>query len=422
MSGARGLWWRIAIRNLGRNPKRTVLAAAALGLGFAAAVLMVAVTDGMTAELIENGTGTLAGQIQIHAHGYLPARHPWVTIGGDSGVALGAVLDSLTAAPGVTGAAPRVYGGGLVSVGDRTEAAMLLGVDPRRERGVSRLLLSLTSGRPPAPGTRDAAIGSETARRLQARVGDTLVIVAPAADGSLGNDLFVISGVFHTGLAEFDAGMTVLPLGALQNLLALPPGRIHEVALAVRQPVAAPGVAARLTASPTVRRLDADVEPWTVFQPEVASFADLARSSNGLLVAIVFVVAIFGVANTLLMSTFERRREFAVEGALGVPRGAIARTVVYEGLVLGVVSLIAGAVVVGPILWWWHVAPLDLSGHLTGFTISGALVRPRLRAEPSVAEPLEAAVALLATSLLAAAWPAWRATRQSPADVLGGRA
>jgi putative ABC transport system permease protein len=420
-AGTRRLWWRIAIRNLGRNPKRTVLAAAALAFGFFAAVLMIAVSDGMTAELIDNATGTLAGQVQIHAHGYLPARHPWDTIGGDSGIDLAATLRSLTTAADITGAAPRVYGGGLVSVGDHTEAAMLLGVDPARERGVSRLLESLTAGRAPRAHAREVVLGSETARRLRARSGDTLVIVAPAADGSLGNDLFIITGVFHTGLADLDAGMAVLPLDALQNLLALAPGRVHEIALGVRDPVAAPGIAAALAGRPGVRALRVDVDPWTVFSPEIASFADLMRSSNALLVAIVFLMAIFGVSNTLLMSTFERRREFAVEGALGVPRAAIARTVVYEGAVLGLLSLVAGAALVAPILWWWHVAPLDISRFVGGFTVSGALVRPQLRTELSFGEPAVTAVALLVTSLLASVWPAWRATRQAPADILGGR-
>jgi ABC-type lipoprotein release transport system permease subunit len=415
------IWWRIATRNLGRNPRRTALSVSALALGFAAAVVMVAVSDGMTAAMIDNGTQVLSGQVQLHARGYLPERNSYATIGGPGGANLDTLLRAVAALPGVAGAAPRVYGGGLVSAGTHTIAALLAGMDPAREHGVSRVLQAIVAGTAPAPGSRTIALGEESARKLGVREGDTVVVVAPAADGSLGNDLYEVSGVFHTGLAQLDAGFAVLPLPALQTLLSLAPGRVHEIAVTVGDPWAAPAVARALAADPALARLDVAVEPWTTFRPELAQYARLAQAWNGVLIAIVFLMAIFGVTNTLLMSTFERRREFAVEGALGASRGAIARTVVYEGLVLGAVSLAVGAVLAAAVVYWWHTAPLDLSRFVGAFTVSGALVRPVLRAVPTWQAPLQAAAALLITSLLAALYPAYRATRIPPADALAGR-
>ncbi|HEX8726681.1 MAG TPA: FtsX-like permease family protein, partial [Gemmatimonadaceae bacterium] len=152
-----------------------------------------------------------------------------------------------------------------------------------------------------------------------------------------------------------------------------------------------------------------------------ASYAEIAKGENGFFIAIVFLMAIFGVTNTLLMSTFERRREFAVEQALGVDAPTLARTIVYEGIVLGVVSLAAGALIAAPLLYWWHLSPLDLSRFVGNMTMSGALFRPVFRTDPTWGAPLAAAAALLVTSILAALYPAWRATRTAPADALGGR-
>ncbi len=420
-ANVRSLWWRIALRNLGRNRKRTALAAGALAFGFAAAVVMVALSDGITAELVDNGTRALAGQIQMHARDYLPARHTWATIGGDTGGDVSGLLAAVTSQPGVTAAAPRVYGGGLVSAGERTVAALLVGVDPTREPRVSDLLRTLVRGRAPRAGERAMILGDETAQRLRANVGDTIVVVAPAADGSLGNDLFELAGIYHTGLAGLDAGMAVLPIRTLQALLALAPNRIHEIAADVSDPWSAPAAATHIGAWPAVVHLNAVAEPWTTFRPELASYAKLAGSTNGFFIAVVFLMAIFGVTNTLLMSTFERRREFAVEQALGVTAPALARTIVYEGVVLGVLSLAAGAAIAVPLVFWLHASPLDLTRFVGDMTMSGALVRPVFRAEPTWSAPITAAIGLLVTSLLATLYPAWRATRVPPADALGGR-
>lgn len=416
-----GVWWRIAWRNLWRNRRRTLITAGALGLGFLAAVVLVALSQGMIGQMIDNGTGLVTGQIQVHDDDWEPERSLYSTIGRDAGTDVDALVARVAAAPGVTGAAPRVYGGGLVSAGRHTTAAILMGIDPAREPGVSRLLGEIRQGRAPRAGADEIAIGGEMARKLEIAPGDEVVLVAPAADGSLGNDLYTVSGVFVTGLTELDGAWVVAPLDRLQGLLALDPRRVHEVAAATEGAWRAPGIAQRLDAEIAAGGLAVDVRPWTVFRPELADYARLANSFYGVVIAIVFFMAIFGVANTMLMATFERRREFAVVRALGTPPSGVAGTVVLEGLILGLLSLAAGAAVTFPLLAWWARSPIDLSEVIGGFSAAGSFVRPVLEVELSARWPAFAAVALLLTSVLAAAYPAWRSARVPPADALSGR-
>ncbi len=419
--GVAGVWWRIAWRNLWRNRRRTLITAAALAFGFLASVLMIGVSDGIVAEMIDNGTRVLTGQVQVHATGWLPQRDVAVTLGDGPGPSANRVLPIVAGTPGVLAAAPRVYAGGLLSIGERTVAAQFLGVDPERERGVSRVLAAVVSGQVPTAGARDLLLGDQVARQLNVGIGGELVVVAPAADGSMGNDLFRVSGIFHTGLPELDGGLAIFRIGSLQALLALAPDQVHEVAATVATPWAADSVAAAVDRRLRAAGVAGEARPWTRFRPELAAYAALARSYNGLVVAIVFGMAIFGVANTMLMGAYERKREFAVVRALGTAPGGVARTVVYEGLLLGVIALTAGVVMTTPLVWWLHRSPLDLSGLFGGFTMAGALVRPILRVEPSWNAPLLSALALLLTGVLAACWPAWRAARLPPADVLSGR-
>lgn len=414
-------WWRIGWRSLGRNRRRSVITAVGLAVGYFSVVVLVGWWDGVVVEMINNGTGIVTGQLQIHDAEYLPDRSVYRTLGGDAGVDVAALLDRVVGDPAVSAAAPRVYGGGLVSSGSATAATAFLGVDPDLEPRVSRIMTAITDGRAPARGANELLIGSEMARILGAAPGDELVVVAPAVDGSMGNDLFVVSGIFTSGLADLDRTFALVPIDALQALMVLDPGRVHEIAAAVPDPWQAAAAATRLDSAVlgTVPPLAA--ESWIDLRPELVEYAQLSQSFYWVLLIIVFGMAIFGVANTMLMSTFERRHEFALLLALGSVPGGIVRSVLYESIALGAIGLVAGVAVTLPVLVWWHLAPPDLSWLVGDFTMAGALVRPVLRVEYPWAMAWQAAVALFVTAALAALYPAVRASRVAPADTLSGR-
>ena len=379
-----GLWWRVAWRNLWRNSHRTWITASGLAFGYFSSVVRL-----------------MVGQVQVHAADFLPERNMHRTIGGYEGTDVDALLSEIEAHPDIDHATPRLFGGGLLSSGEQTKGALLLGVDPERELLVSTLLTTLTSGRLPEDGANEVLVGDEMARQLEAGIGDEVVIVAPAADGSMGNDLYVIAGIFETGTPGIDANYAILPVADLQYLMAMSPDRIHEVVTTVSRARETPAIAASLATELGGTEAGLDVKSWVELRPELSEAVALMDSMNFVIVVIIFAMAVFGVANTMLIGTFERRREFAVIRALGTSRSSVSRTVVYEGIILGVISLTIGALVVGvtrEIEW-----------------------RPVLRVEYSADAPVLTAVALLVTAIFAAVYPAWRATRVPPADALADR-
>ena len=413
------IWWRIAWRNLGRNRRRTALTASALSFGFVASVLMIGYMHGMMEELVSNGTRVATGQVQIHAEEYEPERSIHETLGGREGLDVGALLDAVEARDGVGGAAPRRYGGGLVSSGDETVGGILMGIDPVREEVVSRFGSSLVAGRMPGPG--EIALGDEMSESVAAGVGDEVVLVAPAADGSTGNDLFTVSGIFSVGVGAFDDSYALVELGTLGELMAMDPGRIHEVAVSVdrvreAEPAADLIREAMAAVAPGLR-----TEPWSVLQPQLFFIVTYANSMNWVVAAFIFGMAAFGVANAMLLATFERRREFGVARALGTSGLAIGRIVVYEGILLGLLSLAAGLVLAVPLMILIHENPIDLSRFVDTWSFGGSAVRPLLTVEYSVIGPLVSAIALVITGIAAALLPAWRAVRVPPADSLANR-
>lgn len=413
-------WWRIGWRNLGRNRRRTLITALGLAIGYFAVVFMVAWAEGLQSEMIENGTGLLTGQLQVHASDYRPERKIYDTIGGREGTDVEGLVREVAADPAIAAAAPRVYAGGLVSSGEATTAGILMGVDPRREADVSRIMRGLVRGAIPSAGANEIMIGEEMARQLEADVGDEVILVAPAADGSLGNDLYTLSGVFRSGMAELDASYALLPIGSLQMLVALAPNRVHEIAASTTDPWLAEEAADRLASALARLVPDIAVEPWSHLRPEMMEYVRLLEGWYLIVIVIVFAIAVFGVANTMLMATFERRREFAVMLALGTTPWRVTWTVLAEAFSLGLVSLLVGAAITFPLLVWWHNAPPDLSWLYGDFTMFGALVRPVLRVEYNAEMAVQTAFALLLTAVLASLYPAARAARVPPADTLSG--
>ena len=415
-----GPWWRIGWRNLGRNRKRTALTALGLTVGYVAVVFMVGWADGITAELVENATSLVSGQIEIHDAEYRPERSLYDTIGGRDGADVDALLREIGADEAVSAAAPRAYAGGLVSSGEATSAGVLLGVDPQREVALTRFLDPLVEGRLPAPGANELVIGEEMGRQLATGVGGELVVVASGADGSMANDLYTVSGIYRTGLVEFDAATAVMPLADLQTLVVLDPGRIHEIAVATADPSAAGATAERLAGVLGAADRGLAVAPWHELNPVLAEYVALADSLYWIFIIIIFAIASFGIANTMLMATFERRREFAVMLALGSSPRSIVGSVLYEALAIGLLSLALGAAVTAPMMFWFYTAPPSLEWLYGNVTLQGALLTPTLRVGLNVPAWTWATVGLILTAVLAAFYPALRASRVPPADTLSG--
>ena len=413
-------WPRIGWRNLGRNRKRTVLTALGLGVGYFTCVFVVGWSEGIMAELVENATSLVSGQIEIHDAEYRPDRSLYDTIGGRAGADVEALLRAIDADEAVVAAAPRVYSGGLVSSGEATSAGMFLGVDPGREVALTRFLDPLAAGELPAAGRNELVIGEEMGRQLSVGVGDELILVGSGADGSMANDLYTVAGIYRTGLVEFDASTVVMPIGDLQSLVALEPNRVHEIAIATVEPDLARETALRLSAALDAPAREIVVASWAELNPVLAEYVAVGESFYWLIIVIVFTVAAFGIANTMLMATFERRREFAVMLALGSTPWAIMGIVVSEALAIGAVSLAGSAAFVFPMMAWLYNAPPSLEWLYGNVTLQGVLLTPSLRVGYNVPAWTWASVGLFVTALVSALYPAARAARTPPADTLSG--
>ena len=216
---------QLAWRNLWRNPRRTFIAMAAIALGYAMLLFVACLMAGLRWQMIENGTRLGLSEIQVHAPDYYPNRSIQKTLGGGRGTDVSALLAAITADPRVYAAAPRVYGYGLVSASHGSSAGVaLLGVVPGQEAKVTVLDTKIVKGSYLTELTpKRVVVGDKLAGVIGVQVGSEIVLLTQAADGSMGNDLYTVGGIVHTGLDAMDRGLVIMPLSSLQELSALTP-------------------------------------------------------------------------------------------------------------------------------------------------------------------------------------------------------
>lgn len=404
--------WQLAVRNLARNRRRTLLTMSALVLSVALLMLALGVFSGMFADMLASVTRQYHGHVVISKAGYQQQRQLHDDIKDDR-----QMLEHLLRKDNVRGASPRLRGFGLLSRNSDTEPVELLGVIPKLEGQVTLLGHALVAGAMPAENASNwVVLGRGLAEKLSARPGDELVFVTQAADGSIGNDLLEVRGVFSTGDFSRDNGLALVPLAWLQRLLVLD-DRIHEIALVVDEPLAAATIAHQLREE-LGRELE--VLDWGQLLPEMQEAIASYDVSRLILVLILYTAAGLGVLNTFFMSVLERVREFGVLLSIGLKPIALRNLVMLESLVLGLLSIGIGNLLGFLLTLGFSGQGMDLSRWLSPVTYAGGTIPPRLRAELIPDNLLIPSVVLLLVCLVAGYLPARRASKLQPVAALRG--
>jgi putative ABC transport system permease protein len=398
----------LAVRNVARSKARSAITIGAITFGILMTLLLGAVIHGMHRYLVDDTVKGRVGAIQVHARGYLALRDRQpLKLDLDASGRLAAAIERV---PGVAAVSPRLVFAGMVSNGSAATLVTAQGVDLEREKRVLPWSSQVGEGAALAAGaTRSAVLSTELARALSVSPGAALTFQA-TTQGGKENALDVeLVGALGGSLLPQNRRLAYVPLAYAQDLLRMP-GRATEYVVAVEEGADVDRVAGALRAA-----LDEglEVHTWSELMPAVPEAMAIQRGILLGLGALFLVIAVIGVANTLLMSVMERTREIGTMMAVGVRRGRIATLFVLEAAVQ---ALLGGAA--GVALAYGLVGLMLARGGLTlpiNDTLSFTLL-------PEVA-PYQVAVAVVAATLgavLAAVSPALRAARLRPVEALRG--
>jgi ABC-type lipoprotein release transport system permease subunit len=225
--------------------------------------------------------------------------------------------------------------------------------------------------------------------------------VGQAADGSIAAELFSVHGLVRSGADEMDANMAFIRLSDAQELLSLGE-RVHRVVAVFhdRRDIALPTVGIGATAM-----------AWEELMPDMASAIESDRGGLRVFLIVLLIMVVLGVANTLMMSVFERTREYGLMLALGASAGHVLAITVYEAVWLCLIG-VGGGVVMGDLLTVY--LPMSLPEPME----FGGIVMQHMQGAINIQSTLIFPLMVFVAGVLASLPPAIRAARLSPVEAL----
>ncbi|HEY8484951.1 MAG TPA: lipoprotein-releasing ABC transporter permease subunit [Longimicrobiales bacterium] len=343
----KGLEWYIARRYLASRRKGrflsliTLIAIGGVFLGVMALVTVIAVMTGLQQDLQKKILGTNPHVYVFEGTRGLRIRR-WPE-----------VLAATRKVPGVVAAEPFVMTQvGVTAHADFAQAGTLYGIDPNVspvpltmvEKEIREGKLALGPTRSGYPGM---LMGRRLAEKLGVLPGDTVTV------GSLENVKqhatgiypalmkFEVTGVFSTGMYEYDLQNMYVPLAAAQELLELGEDQVSGLAVNVEDPWAADRIGTEIASllGPSYWTSD-----WMTLNQSLFSALKLEKVVMGVILFLIVIVAAFNIISTLIMVVTDKTREIGILKSMGMTDGGVLRIFMLQGLTIGLVGTAMGAV------------------------------------------------------------------------------
>ncbi|TDO12597.1 MULTISPECIES: lipoprotein-releasing ABC transporter permease subunit [Halomonas] len=377
-----------------------------LMLGVAVLILVLSVMNGFDHELRTRVLG-MVPHTKIEAPGGLT---DWQSL-----------AERLMARERVIGAAPYVEQQGMFAVGGRNEGAMVIGIQPEWESRVSIIDEHMRNGRLDdlVPGEWHIVLGSILARRLGVGVGDRVTLLVPEASITPAGVFprlkrFTVSGIFSVG-ADLDASLAYAHIEDMQTL-----ARLGDAVGGLRlelDDLFAAGSETRAIINelgPGYRGLD-----WTYSHGNLFQAIQMEKRMIALLLTVIVAVAAFNIVSTLVMVVTDKRADIAILRTIGATPRSIMGIFIVQGLAIGVIGILVG-VTLGVLL---ALTVSDLIGWVEStfgihFLDAGVYFISELPSRLIWSDVRNIVSAAFGLTFLSTLYPAWRAARVQPAEVL----
>lgn len=404
------LYLKLALRNVFRNRRRTIITLAAMGFGAAAIIVFGGFVHSIYFGVRESTIRSQIGHIQLYRRGFSEKGNlaPYGYLIRD----YGALRAELARLPHVKTVTARLGFSGLISTGDTTTSFVGTGVDPEGEAELSSLAVIADGSDLARRDARGIILGVGLARAFGVKPGDELTLLTSTKGGALNALAVKMRGVWESGEKAYDDRFLRVGLGEVQRLLDVEGDEVQSVVLLLDATEHTAVVRERIERLIRERGLDLEMKTWDDLALRYHQVRELFGRIFAVLTLIVSIMVVFGITNTMTMAIFERTREIGTIRALGTRRRGVISMFLLEGVSLGILGGVAG-VILGIILAKAiSAAGIQLPpppGSTRGFLVQIFIV-------PDVL--FQAFRLSIVTAALASLYPAWRAARVDVVEAL----
>ncbi len=403
---------KIAIRNLIRYKRRTLLTSSLVAIGIVFVLVFTAVSGSFKNLIISQITDSMLGHIQIHRKGYVASIDNLPLTMNMKPQAVAKVEKLLEGTPGIEAYSPRIKFGGMFSNFTETTAIRLNGVDPEKEARTVPLLMARVIEGEKVIKKGEIMIPELLARGMNLKVGSMVVVIATNKDGSVNGKQLKVGGVLEsaTGPGGRDG---YVHIDDAVEILRMDGPEISEIAIRLKDFGALHKIYGQLDQALSGEKNKQgkpifEVHTWEGLSP----FFSLAQMINLMTIFIkvmLIAIVLVSVMNVMIMAVYERIREIGTIAAIGTLPGKILSMFVMEGLLLGIFGVVIGNVIGLVIVFVLRLAHISFNFARQTFVLSPAV---------QLSDLIIVSVIVVVVAILGSLQPALKASRMEPITAL----
>ena len=405
----------IAFRYLGSKRKEGLISVIAwfslvgIALGVATLIIVMSVMNGFRTELLTRILG-LNGHITVYD------RQAPIKDFSQLALRIGEI-------PSVLYVTPQIQGQAMIMIDGKATGVLIRGLDPLIMQNKSLIKKNIVAGKLKEFGSgADIVIGKRLADRIGVAFGDKVLLISPTSSTTAFGNMprikaFKVAAVFNVGMYEYDNTFAYMPLSQAQ-LFFKSGDAVNALEVEIKNPAKVGELREKLEKILSGNRYALD---WKQRNSSFFNALKVERNVMFLILTLIILVAAFNIISSMIMLVYDKTSSIAILRTMGASRAAITRIFFLSGSIVGFVGTAAG-LVLGVVFCLNIESIRGLMESLTGTELFSAEIYflSKLPAEIAWIEVAYVVAMALFLTFIASIYPAWRASRTEPAEVLRG--
>ena len=347
---------KVAWRNIWRNKRRTLITSASVFFAVFFGLMMRSMQIGTFGRISDNLVSSYSGHIQIHKKGYSEEK-----IINNSFEPASEDINKIKTLKHVKAFVPRIESFALASSGEHTKGCFVTGISPEEENNMTKISDKVTLGNYLTVNDKGALIGDKLASFLEVGINDTIILLGQGYHAASAAGKYPIRGLLHFPSPRLNSSLVYISLKEAQELYSTE-NKLTGIAVLLDADKNTASVKSEISGFLNLDKYE--VQDWGEILPELKQLIQTKSVSSYVMLGLLYMIVGFGVLGTVIMMTAERRKEFGLLVAVGMKKFRLEMTVFSETIFLGFVGVILGFAASLPIIFYYSINPIVLSGTM----------------------------------------------------------